>query len=189
MEMAKGCPGPGTHLLATTPGVLGVKEWEDLPAALEQAAADPSALAATQREMLRALEERRTTTRATLLRTVAAMRESVATASAWRPRTTCVSTPLTEAQIAHYYKELGEYWRQPQPFVDTREHPTIADHPEQVLERLEGQPVPEHWVAGRAGDVVTGLLNATDLRERCMSVGCSPPLVADFTCAPTAESV
>jgi hypothetical protein len=181
---AKGCDQPAAHFLQTMPGAVSVNSWAELPALLERLVSDEEGMATRQRTLLAALDAQRETTRTTLLQTVSAMRASKADASRWRPRTACTTTPLSEQQIAAYYAELGEYWRQPQPFVDSRDRSDIAGSARQVMTHLEGQRAPEHWV-GREDDYVrpNETLSARDLRERCMTAGCSPPLVADFRCS------
>jgi len=180
----KGCDQPAAHFVQTMPGAVSVRSWAELPPLLEQLASDVEGMATRQRTLLAALDAQRETSRTTLLQTVSAMRASVADASRWRPRTACTSTPLSEWQIAAHYAELGEYWRHPQPFVDSRDRFDIAGAPRHVLSRLTRQRAPEHWV-GRDDDYVkpNETLSARDLQERCMTVGCSPPLVADFRCS------
>ena len=88
--------------------------------------AEPDALAREHYRMTHALEKRRRRDRTLLLQTITEMRGSVATPTRWRARTTCITTPLSEGQLAASFAALADYWRKPQPFVDAPDLPGLG---------------------------------------------------------------
>ena len=91
-----GCDRPAAHFLHTTPGVVMVRDWSQLPDVLEKAATDPERVANRQRVMLAGLRTRRRSDRRLLLQTVQDMQASVDDPSRWRPRTACTEEASAE---------------------------------------------------------------------------------------------
>tara|TARA_B110001452_G_scaffold237033_1_gene216652 strand:- start:2057 stop:3517 length:1461 start_codon:yes stop_codon:yes gene_type:complete len=175
----EGCARPALHLQETAPFVLSVRSWDELPAVLERAAPNASALLARQAEMARWLKRRKAEVRAEILATSRAMADSSSLPERWRARTVCRAVPLSPSQVGAQQRALAAFWRRPQ-------------------NQSVGGPWFDGWSAesdGNKGMLFTGAdgmcevpphgaRSPDDFTEKCKVNGCAPPLIAALECAP-----
>eukprot|EP00966_Prymnesium_polylepis_P161200 3725121-Prymnesium_polylepis.1 len=171
------CGRPALHMLETIPGVVAVGSWDELPRRLARLMSNLSEVDARQQAMLQWLDAEKATARRRVLATAAAMR-----ARRWAPRTTCVATPLSPQQVAEQHRQMADYWRRPQRFVDNFWRGGGGKG--FVTPDLSTPPFvgPRSWCE-RADE--TG---SEDFTEDCFSETCMPPLIAAFTCGSVATS-
>jgi len=211
----KRCAAPHTHLLATLgalrgaagellPGVVALDSWDDLPASLEAATAEPAVLEARQQAMGAWLAAQKRRLFLGLHGAVRLMRSQ-----RWRKQTVCSYEPLHWSEVAQQHQDLAHYWRTPQPRVDDAWEATP------FWAYLSGLCVP--WADGWCEDVRAaeehvhpmGLRGNEDLggigrcfkgegcwcesstenwRERCLTPGCGLNLAQRFWCEPADEA-
>jgi hypothetical protein len=153
----KGCTNPAAHLLATVPGLVVVRSWDELPAALASAAVHMSW---RQTAMLTWFANEKRTLYRELVGAAAQMRS----ARSWRARTACSALPLAHLAVVQQHRALSTYWRTTaQPFVDDVWNGTLPFGPRYLPKRLD-----EEGVA----------------LEPCLTTTCSPPLVERLACGP-----
>jgi len=183
----KHCSQPAKHLLATTPGVLALDSWDELPAALSAA---HRGLARRQRAMLEWLAREKRSLARDLFEVVTRMRSG-----RWRERTTCDYQYLNAYEVAQQHKDLAKYWRKPQPRFDTPWNATAfwaymtsqcvgsdAGWCEDQVDGGEYTGSIGRRFLGPGGFCESG---SEDWTERCLTEGCALDLIHSFECRPT----
>ena len=155
----------------------------DYPQVLASVTADLPALWSRQRKMLVWWDHLKMRSADELQRTASLMR-----AGLWSHKTTCVPVPLSGLQTLEQTAALKAYWRQPQGYVDgvwswygidaapELENSLLYPTCGMTSVSASGEEVPE---------VEAACQQAIDefVHEKCMSVVCAPPAIADLTCA------
>lgn len=197
-----GCARPGMHMRHLSRGwALWLNDWADLPALLEREVMrtvayytigpsqalcygsawsllaqvpNATALFARQQRMKAWLQDFTSSTWLRLQQTAAAMREG-----RWQPPASCLVHPLLPQQLVRTHKELASYWRQPQPFVQSKGlfHPATS-------RSFLGDNGDQRTLSFCDSRSDASSLNGDNFQENCLTHHCSPPLVGGLTCVP-----
>lgn len=161
---------PALHMLTAMPFVLALDNWDELPAVLRRAAANASAMRARQEQMRSWLAADKTQLHHDVVSLARSMQEGK-----WRARTQCTASPLSHEAVAAQQKQLGAYWRRPQPLT----------HVTPWSRSVFGAPTAARPFVGQEGFCEDQERLATeDFTEECLTAGCGLPLIDSLDCGP-----
>lgn len=155
----KGCAAPALHMLKTIPGVVPVRDWDELPTVLEQASRQ---ITLRQLLLLQWFAHEKRTVRDELLEAAALMRGRL-----WRAQTACNIVPLLPHEISRQQEVLSGIWRRPQASVDDPWEPgNYFSHQKAIS------------FHGTSGSCSKG----GHFSEKCLTPACNPQIARQFIC-------
>ena len=176
-ETYKHCQRPAEHFLELVESAQSVRAWDQLPGLLARLSRSPGVLEALQARMVGWLRRYQ---RDAALELLGASRRMFG--GEWRRRTRCHITPLSPSDLHASHIRLAEYWRRPQPYLDSPWQPGLFGRPH-ISPRFRDTSCVRSFKGAkwchRALCVAATAARLSDaFEEVCRTPGCTGPLVA-----------